>query len=171
MEVFGLILQDGAVARSVDDHGRLFPLSKTRRGNDVAATMVRGKIGVNVGHVCSSSLGGIEFAERRGVFSDPRATMTNFLLSHRDCVILAAGAVLVFAVLHRWLWRERTKGVVVPVMWVIVLTVLGGRLVARRGRGPAGARPAAADGGRLRTYLRAGVGGGEALTEGEPVDQ
>ena len=52
--------------------------------------------------------------------------MTNFLLSHRDCVILTAGAVLVFAVLHRWLWRERTKGVVVPVMWVIVLTVLGG---------------------------------------------
>ena len=51
--------------------------------------------------------------------------MTNFLLSHRDCVILAAGAVLVFAVLHRWLWRERTKGVVVPVMWMIVLTVLG----------------------------------------------
>ena len=50
MEVFGLILQDGAVARSVDDHGRLFPLSKTRRGNDVSATMVRGKIGVNVGH-------------------------------------------------------------------------------------------------------------------------
>ncbi len=88
--------------------------------------MVRGKIGVNVGHVCSSSLGGVEFAERRGVFSDLRATMTNFLLSHRDCVILAAGAVLVFAVLHRWLWRERTKGVVVPVMWVIVLTVLGG---------------------------------------------
>ena len=78
-----------------------------------------------VGHVCSSSLGGIEFAERRGVFSDPRATMTNFLLSHRDCVILTAGAVLVFAVLHRWLWRERTKGVVVPVMWVIVLTVPG----------------------------------------------
>ena len=88
--------------------------------------MVRGKIGVNVGHVCSSSLGGVEFAERRGVFSDLRATMTNFLLSHRDCVILAAGAVLVFAVLHRWLWRERTKGVVVPVMWVIVLTVPGG---------------------------------------------
>lgn len=51
--------------------------------------------------------------------------MTNFLLSHLDYIILAAGAVLVFAVLHRWLWRGRAKGVVVPVMWLIVLTVLG----------------------------------------------
>ena len=51
--------------------------------------------------------------------------MTNFLLSHLDYVILAAGAVLVFAVLHRWMWRERARGVVVPVMWMIVLTVLG----------------------------------------------
>ncbi len=51
--------------------------------------------------------------------------MTNFLHSHLDYVILAAGAVLVFAVLHRWMWRERARGVVVPVMWMIVLTVLG----------------------------------------------
>jgi PAS domain S-box-containing protein len=51
--------------------------------------------------------------------------MTNFLLSHLDYVILAAGAVVVFAGLHRWLWRGRARGVVVPVMWMIVLTVLG----------------------------------------------
>ncbi len=133
--------------------------------------MVRGKIGVNVGHVCSSSLGGVEFAERRGVFSDPRATMANFLLSHRDCVILAAGAVLVFAVLHRWLWRERTKGVVVPVMWVIVLTVLGGGWLLVEGAAQRERDRLRQMVGRLRTYLRAGVGGGEALTEGEPVDQ
>ncbi len=51
--------------------------------------------------------------------------MTTFLLAHLDFVILAAGAVLVFALLHRWLWWGRANGWVVPVTWVLVLTVLG----------------------------------------------
>ena len=51
--------------------------------------------------------------------------MSTFLLSHLDYLMLVAGTVLGFALLHRWLWRGRTKSLVGPITWGLVLTVLG----------------------------------------------
>lgn len=61
---------------------------------------------------------------RRSALSDPRASMTPFLLSHLDFLILLASVVLGFASLQRWLWKGREHGLIMPVTWVVVATVL-----------------------------------------------
>ena len=51
--------------------------------------------------------------------------MTALLLPQMDYLLLAAGTLLLFGCLHRWLWRGRLTGAVAPLAWLLVLTALG----------------------------------------------
>ena len=49
----------------------------------------------------------------------------NGMLPPLDYTLLVAGTLLIFAALHRWLWRGRLHGALPLLIWVLVLTVLG----------------------------------------------
>ena len=51
--------------------------------------------------------------------------MTALLLRQLDYLLLTAGTLLLFGLLHRWLWLGRRSGMVPLIAWLLVLGVLG----------------------------------------------
>ncbi len=51
--------------------------------------------------------------------------MIPLVLRHVDYLLFAAGTLLLFGGIHRWLWRGRLAGALPGLLWLLVLAVLG----------------------------------------------
>ena len=51
--------------------------------------------------------------------------MTAFWHQHFEYSLFAAGVLLLFGGVHRWVWRGRQNGAIPPLIWLLVFTVLG----------------------------------------------